>query len=225
MLERADGSFLLAERPRGKPYAGYWEFPGGKIEAGESALNGLTRELHDQILRLDRVIGSMLDSVFKLRDPSTVVVALTADHGVTPYPEIRHSGAAAAAMHVDLWDMFVATTLVRATVTRVVAVAAALVIVVVARVVVVVVIVAAALVSFGTLAACKDKSKSEGLPPAQEWGANGSNMPSATPGAANPHAKSMNPDEVLRKPAMWYDSASDFAMICRDMQKLGCVCQ
>ena len=70
-----------------------------------------SRELHDQILRLDRVIGGMLDSVFKLRDPATVVVALTADHGVTPYPEIRHSGATAAAMHVDLWDTFVATTL------------------------------------------------------------------------------------------------------------------
>lgn len=37
------------------------------------------------------------------------------------------------------------------------------------------------------LAACKDKSKSEGLPPAQEWGAQGSNLPPASPGAANPH--------------------------------------
>ena len=32
-----DGSFLLAQRPAGKVYAGYWEFPGGKVEAGESA--------------------------------------------------------------------------------------------------------------------------------------------------------------------------------------------
>src|SRR5258706_13395830 len=33
--ERPDGTFLLAQRPEGKPYPGYWEFPGGKIAAGE----------------------------------------------------------------------------------------------------------------------------------------------------------------------------------------------
>ncbi|HRN82879.1 NUDIX domain-containing protein, partial [Nitrosomonas europaea] len=36
VLIRPDDSFLLACRPDGKPYAGYWEFPGGKIETGES---------------------------------------------------------------------------------------------------------------------------------------------------------------------------------------------
>jgi predicted AlkP superfamily pyrophosphatase or phosphodiesterase len=70
-----------------------------------------SRELHDQILRLDRVIGAFLDSLYKLRDPATVVVALTADHGVSPYPEARQTGAAAAAMHVDYWDVFVASIL------------------------------------------------------------------------------------------------------------------
>jgi arylsulfatase A-like enzyme len=69
-----------------------------------------SRELHDQILRLDRVIGTFLDSLYKLRDPATVVVALTADHGVAPFPELRQSSAAAA-MHVDLGNLFVATTL------------------------------------------------------------------------------------------------------------------
>ena len=49
VLERPDGSFLLAQRPPGKPYAGYWEFPGGKIEAGESAMHGLKRELHEEL--------------------------------------------------------------------------------------------------------------------------------------------------------------------------------
>ncbi len=34
ILLRADGAMLLATRPPGKPYAGYWEFPGGKLEAG-----------------------------------------------------------------------------------------------------------------------------------------------------------------------------------------------
>ena len=36
VIERPDGTFLLAQRPEGKPYPGYWEFPGGKIEAGEN---------------------------------------------------------------------------------------------------------------------------------------------------------------------------------------------
>src|SRR6185436_14874848 len=44
-----DGTFLLAQRPAGKVYAGYWEFPGGKIEPGEAALAGLKRELHEEL--------------------------------------------------------------------------------------------------------------------------------------------------------------------------------
>ena len=46
---RSDGNFLLAQRPQGKVYAGYWEFPGGKIEPGESAQEGLIRELHEEL--------------------------------------------------------------------------------------------------------------------------------------------------------------------------------
>src|SRR5258706_2573123 len=43
VLLRGDGAVLLARRPRGKVYAGYWEFPGGKIEAGEAGGDGLRR--------------------------------------------------------------------------------------------------------------------------------------------------------------------------------------
>lgn len=43
------GEFLLAQRPAGKPYAGYWEFPGGKLEAGESLPGALARELHEEL--------------------------------------------------------------------------------------------------------------------------------------------------------------------------------
>ena len=46
---QADGRCLLARRPAGREYAGYWEFPGGKIEAGESARAALIRELHEEL--------------------------------------------------------------------------------------------------------------------------------------------------------------------------------
>ena len=49
VIERPDGSFLLARRPHGKVYAGWWEFPGGKIEAGEPAERALARELHEEL--------------------------------------------------------------------------------------------------------------------------------------------------------------------------------
>jgi 8-oxo-dGTP diphosphatase len=49
VIQRADGAFLLARRPAGKVYAGYWEFPGGKIEVGEQAAAALGRELHEEL--------------------------------------------------------------------------------------------------------------------------------------------------------------------------------
>ena len=46
---RADGRFLLTERPAGKVYGGYWEFPGGKLEPGEPPARALARELHEEL--------------------------------------------------------------------------------------------------------------------------------------------------------------------------------
>lgn len=44
-----EGRFLLTSRPEGKVYAGYWEFPGGKVEAGETVEQALARELREEI--------------------------------------------------------------------------------------------------------------------------------------------------------------------------------
>lgn len=49
VVVRPDGSFLLGQRPAGKPYEGYWEFPGGKLEAGESVEAALARELKEEL--------------------------------------------------------------------------------------------------------------------------------------------------------------------------------
>jgi 8-oxo-dGTP diphosphatase len=49
VILRQDGCVLLAQRPPGKPYAGYWEFPGGKLEADETPQHALVRELREEL--------------------------------------------------------------------------------------------------------------------------------------------------------------------------------
>ena len=49
VLVDADGRVLLAQRPEGKAMAGLWEFPGGKVEAGETPEAALIRELHEEL--------------------------------------------------------------------------------------------------------------------------------------------------------------------------------
>jgi arylsulfatase A-like enzyme len=51
-----------------------------------------SREMHDHILRLDRALGRFLDSLYRVRDSARVIVALTADHGMSPYPELHFAG-------------------------------------------------------------------------------------------------------------------------------------
>jgi 8-oxo-dGTP diphosphatase len=48
-LVDADGRVLIAQRPNGKDMAGLWEFPGGKVEAGERPEETLIRELHEEL--------------------------------------------------------------------------------------------------------------------------------------------------------------------------------
>ena len=49
VMLQPDGAFLLTSRPEGKVYAGYWEFPGGKLETSETVEEALRRELHEEL--------------------------------------------------------------------------------------------------------------------------------------------------------------------------------
>ena len=49
ILMRGNGDVLLAQRPGGKPYAGYWEFPGGKVERHEAIIDALRREFVEEL--------------------------------------------------------------------------------------------------------------------------------------------------------------------------------
>jgi predicted AlkP superfamily pyrophosphatase or phosphodiesterase len=64
-----------------------------------------SRELHDQIIRLDRYLAIFIDSLYKLRDSSRIAIALTADHGVAPYPELRAEREHKTAERVDVYPV------------------------------------------------------------------------------------------------------------------------
>ena len=60
-----------------------------------------SREMHDNILRLDRALGTFLDSLFKLRDPSHVAIVLTGDHGIGTIPELVPGSVKPTPVRVD----------------------------------------------------------------------------------------------------------------------------
>lgn len=64
-----------------------------------------SRELHDQILRLDRALGAFMDSLFTLRDSTKIVFALTGDHGVAPTPEVYSARTGTVARRVRTSDV------------------------------------------------------------------------------------------------------------------------
>ncbi|HYW49150.1 MAG TPA: alkaline phosphatase family protein [Gemmatimonadaceae bacterium] len=60
-----------------------------------------SREIHDHLLRLDRYMGEFLDSLYKVRDSSRIIIALTADHGVQPFPELHFAKQPQATLRVN----------------------------------------------------------------------------------------------------------------------------
>ena len=61
-----------------------------------------SREVHDQILRLDRTLGTFIDSLYRLRDSSGIVIALTADHGIAPTPELWQAQSHQSAYRISV---------------------------------------------------------------------------------------------------------------------------
>jgi 8-oxo-dGTP pyrophosphatase MutT (NUDIX family) len=68
---RRYGRLLVCQRPTHKRHGGLWEFPGGKLEAGEGALDGARRELAEE---LDVVVRSVDEMEFSIQDPGSVFV-------------------------------------------------------------------------------------------------------------------------------------------------------
>jgi 8-oxo-dGTP diphosphatase len=65
VLTRPSGEVMLARRPEGKVYAGHWEFPGGKVEPGESLEAALARELHEELGIVVTRAGRWITRVFE----------------------------------------------------------------------------------------------------------------------------------------------------------------
>ena len=61
-----------------------------------------SREMHDQVLRVDRAVGTLLDSLYKLRDSTTITVAFTADHGAGTIPELAPASVQPRPQRVQL---------------------------------------------------------------------------------------------------------------------------
>ena len=68
-----------------------------------------SREMHDQVLRVDRTIGVFLDSLYRLRDSTKITIVVTADHGVGSIPEIAPPSVQPRPLRVSLYDLMPAT--------------------------------------------------------------------------------------------------------------------
>lgn len=89
-----DGRVLVQQRPQGKPMAGLWEFPGGKIDAGETPEAALRRELHEELgLTIDQ--SCLAPAVFASEslDDRHLILLLYVLRKWPGVPEVRHATA------------------------------------------------------------------------------------------------------------------------------------
>ena len=112
---RRDGRWLVCRRPAHKRHGGLWEFPGGKLEPGESLFESATRELHEELAV--RVLG-VGDQVFVRRDAGSefviefVAVEIEGEPQAIEHDELRWATAAElAALPLAPSDAEFATTL------------------------------------------------------------------------------------------------------------------
>jgi 8-oxo-dGTP diphosphatase len=68
-----DGKVLITRRPQGKPFAGYWEFPGGKVEAGEPPTLALQREMLEE-LGVNVEVEQIIDALYHNYDWGAVLI-------------------------------------------------------------------------------------------------------------------------------------------------------
>ncbi len=97
-LERADGRILMQQRPPGKAHAGLWEFPGGKVEPGETPRAALVREVNEELaVALDPAAlepACFADDAGGEGRPAIVILLYTA-RGWTGDPQAMEGGACA----------------------------------------------------------------------------------------------------------------------------------
>ena len=77
-------------------------------DAVNHRLGPASKESHDQVLRADRIVGVFLDSLFRMRDSSRIIVILSADHGFTPIPELAAPDANPRPTRVSLFPALTA---------------------------------------------------------------------------------------------------------------------
>lgn len=95
-LERADGRILMQQRPAGKAHGGLWEFPGGKVEPGETPRAALVREVKEE-LSLDLDPAALVAACFAESDPlageRAIVILLYSARAWAGEPEALEGGA------------------------------------------------------------------------------------------------------------------------------------